>query len=197
MWKKADEGSVDAQLQLGAKLEDDDPCEAVAWYKKAADQESPEAQLALSKMYLDGRGIPKNDTESFNWALKAAMHGNVEAYYEVGRKYVEGAGVESSQAEAVRWLSHIANPAKTPDKWLMSRAQLWLGCALLLPEKRNPCEAYKWLNLAATYLPDGEFYGFCSRSSAIEIRDIAANEMTSDQIREAQKACSRMFVAPD
>ena len=39
------------------------------WYRKAADQGCPEAQLRVSRKYRHGEGIKKNLVEAYKWSL--------------------------------------------------------------------------------------------------------------------------------
>lgn len=53
--------------------------EAMRWYRKAAEQQYPEAQFALGHMYAAGRGVPQNDAEATKWYRLAADQGHEEA----------------------------------------------------------------------------------------------------------------------
>jgi TPR repeat protein len=49
------------------------------WWEQAASQGDIDAQLNLGKVYLTGRGAPKNLTKARQWFGKAAAQGDVEA----------------------------------------------------------------------------------------------------------------------
>ena len=55
--------------------------------------------------------------------------------------------------------------------------------------KRDLVEAYKWLNLLMADCPDGDF-----RLELIEKRNAFASEMTCEQIEEAQRRSSALFI---
>ena len=46
--------------------------QAVAWWRKAADQGDAKAQHNLGVMYADGRGVPEDDVEAHKWHDLAA-----------------------------------------------------------------------------------------------------------------------------
>jgi TPR repeat protein len=47
--------------------------EALKWYRKAADQNHPTAQLNMALMYSKGQGAPVNPTQAHMWAALAAQ----------------------------------------------------------------------------------------------------------------------------
>ena len=62
----------------GRGVEQDD-VEAVAWYRKAAEQGDAAAQFNLGWMYAEGRGMERNYTIAVEWYLKAAERGHERA----------------------------------------------------------------------------------------------------------------------
>ena len=64
-----DQGSVVAK----------DDAQAVAWYRKAADQGDANAQNNLGVMYENGRGVAKDDAQAVAWYRKAAGRGHAGA----------------------------------------------------------------------------------------------------------------------
>lgn len=57
--------------------------DALAFYKKAADQGNPDAQFELASMYQLGDGVNENHKESCKWFYKSYEQGNVKAKYQV------------------------------------------------------------------------------------------------------------------
>ena len=53
-----------------------DPEEALNWYRKAAEQGVPEAQIALGDVYATGRGVAVDHDEARRWFDKAAGQGH-------------------------------------------------------------------------------------------------------------------------
>jgi TPR repeat protein len=65
---QANAGDATVQAFLGVtydKLED--YAEAMAWYRKAADQGHTTAQFALGLMYELGKGVPQDDVSTHMW----------------------------------------------------------------------------------------------------------------------------------
>ena len=44
---------------------------AVKWYRNAADQGDPEAQISLSNLYREGKGVGQSDEEAAKWFQRA------------------------------------------------------------------------------------------------------------------------------
>ena len=96
--KSADQGTADAQLNLGVMYANGegvvkDSAEAVNWYRKAADQGNASGQVILGAMYSKGEGVPKDSAEAVKWYRKAADQWQAFAQYFLGRMYDKGEGV--------------------------------------------------------------------------------------------------------
>lgn len=76
---------------------------SIAWYSKAAEQNHPEAQLALSGWYLTGATgiLRQNEVEAFLWAEKSAKQGNPKALFAMGHYYETGTGTAISLKSAL------------------------------------------------------------------------------------------------
>ena len=83
---------------------------SIAWYSKAAEQEHPEAQLALSGWYLTGSAgiLRQNETEAFLWAQKSAEKSLPKAQYALGHYYETGTGTVVSMTDAFEWYQKAA-----------------------------------------------------------------------------------------
>ena len=53
--------------------------EAVRWYRKAAEQNLPQAQYNLGLSYYNGDGITKNLSEALKWWRMAANQGDYDS----------------------------------------------------------------------------------------------------------------------
>jgi TPR repeat protein len=103
-------GYAPAQFKLGNTYEYGglglgvDCARALGWYVKAAEQQLPEAEMALSGWYLCGlEGILRqSDLEAFLWAQKAADQGHASAEYAVGYLLEHGIGVTEPSREMAR-----------------------------------------------------------------------------------------------
>jgi chemotaxis protein histidine kinase CheA len=81
-----------------------DYAEAARWYRKAADQGDPGAQMRLGNLYYTGYpGAARDYAEAMRWYRKAADQGDASAEYGVGDLYETGRGVAKDNAEAIRW----------------------------------------------------------------------------------------------
>jgi hypothetical protein len=125
---KANAGDVTAELQVGEQyahagatehfstVAAGDYQQAVAWYRKAADQKSVDGELHLAALYRDGgNGFPRDMEQAAAWYLKAADQGDVGAQGTLGVLYSMGQGVAHDDAEAYFWLD-IAASVKGPDQ---------------------------------------------------------------------------------
>ena len=102
-------GDAAAQRHLGSMYERGlgvatDPVEARRWYRTAAEQGDPSAQLALAQTY-DGYflGAAPDYAEAVRWYRAAAERGNPQAQLAMGHAYRDGKGVERDGTESARW----------------------------------------------------------------------------------------------
>lgn len=77
--------------------------EALAWYRKAAEQGDAKAQGNLGAFYFNGIGVKKDPAQAVVWYRKAAEQGNAWVQNELGGKYEKGDGVDKDSAQAVEW----------------------------------------------------------------------------------------------
>ena len=85
-----------------------DDAEAVAWYRRSAEQGETEAQLNLGWMYAKGRGVPQDDAEAAAWYRRSAEQGNAGAQFGLGLMYDQGRGVPRDYVDAHTWLNLAA-----------------------------------------------------------------------------------------
>jgi hypothetical protein len=105
---RADAGSLDAMIALGALLQFGvgsvkDEAEAARWLRMAADRGDAEAMTGLGLLYESGRGLAKDEAEAVRWYRKGADAGNPAAMKALGVMYANGLGVAKDDAEGVRW----------------------------------------------------------------------------------------------
>jgi len=73
-------GDAEAQTDLALLFLDADKLDiGMHWLTLAADQGNPDAMHHLSKLYIQGSGIPKNDSLGLMWLAKAASLGHMIA----------------------------------------------------------------------------------------------------------------------
>ena len=85
-----------------------DYSQAVAWYRKAAEQGFAIAQYRLGKMYGSGRGVPQDYGQAVAWFQKAAEQGDAEAQALLGGMYATGQGVPQDDRQALVWIQKAA-----------------------------------------------------------------------------------------
>lgn len=105
--------------QIGRVVEED-PQQAVYWYRKSAEAGFDQAQRNLGVCYFNGYGVEKNLQTATHWYSKAADQGNAIAQYQLGLAYFLGIGVSADYAQAFRWIK-VAASQNLPD------GQYWLG----------------------------------------------------------------------
>ncbi|MDA1306902.1 MAG: sel1 repeat family protein, partial [Acidobacteria bacterium] len=81
-----------------------DYVEAVAWYRKAADQGDAAAQYNLGAMYFKGEGVPQDYVEAHKWRNLAASRatGDEQKKYAETRDATAKAMTPAQIAEAQR-----------------------------------------------------------------------------------------------
>ncbi|GHU03619.1 hypothetical protein FACS1894205_0470 [Alphaproteobacteria bacterium] len=109
-YEKAGAGGFgDAWYAIGLLYEDTklgarDLAKAMDYYKKAA-QTGPnkDAEYALGRMYLRGRGVKPDPDEAVKWLKMAAEHGSPPGQYVLAGAYETGWGVKANPSEALYW----------------------------------------------------------------------------------------------
>jgi hypothetical protein len=125
---KANAGDAAAEVQVGEQYAQagatehyksvaaQDYQQAAAWYLKAAQQKSIDAELRLGGLYRDGgNGFPRDMEQAAAWYLKAANQGDVTAQGMLAVLYSMGQGVPHDDAEAYFWFD-IAASSKGPNQ---------------------------------------------------------------------------------
>ena len=198
--------------RIGEGVEQD-YAEAVKWWRLSAEQENADAQYWnadaqywLGYFYYKGIGVEQDYNESLKWLEKSAKQGNVLAERELGksydkeqdddevlmrmlkaaeypygnvfaqvnlgRTYYNGEIVEQDYAKAVKWYLLAAQQGYAPAQVLLGEAYHF-GQGVI----QDLVYSHMWFNIAAAL---GEISGRKSR-------DVVAEEMTPEQIAEAQK----------
>jgi len=146
--------------------------EAVKWFRLAAEQGNAYAQFTLGFLFDDGQRVAQDYAEAVKWYRLAAAQGNAEAQSNLGRMYALGRGITRDYAEAVKWFRLAAEQGN-------AKAQSSLGSMYALGQgvAQDYVQAYMWFNLGVA---SGDVDG-------VKKRDMAAAEMTPQQITEAQR----------
>ena len=131
-------------------------------------------------MYFDGQGVRKNMKQAARWFTKAAEQGNVGSQAFLGLMYSEGQGVPQDYKQAVKWHTKAAKQGSAISQYDLA-LKYYHGNGVL----QDYTKSHKWFNLAAA---NGYELGK-------KYRDLLAEEMTSDQIAEAQKMARELVEA--
>ncbi|MFV2055822.1 MAG: hypothetical protein ACC707_05105 [Thiohalomonadales bacterium] len=134
-------GNVDAQFNIGMQyFETGIEYQAAAkWLRKAAEHDHAGAQLQLGKMYRDGIGVKKSDSEAIKWLRLASSWGISDAYRSLDQ-------LLRKQLIADERVLFEQNPElRDPD------AQYTLGIMYAMGKKvkQDTGSAIQWLHKAA------------------------------------------------
>jgi TPR repeat protein len=115
---RVDPSLIEAQHNLGNMYRNgegvqQDFKQAVAWYRKAAEQGTAEAQHALGSMYYKGKGVQQDFKQAAAWYRKAAEQGDAAAQYNLGYMYRNGQGVQQDPKQAAAWYRKAADQGHT------------------------------------------------------------------------------------
>jgi hypothetical protein len=87
-----------------------DDTQAVAWWRKAAEQGNAKAQCGLGVAYASGRGgVQKDYMQAVAWFRKAAEQGDANAQLGLGFMYENGLGVQKDTTQAIAWYQKAAD----------------------------------------------------------------------------------------
>jgi uncharacterized protein len=80
------------------------------WFRQAAAQGDPDAQVCLGQMYEDGEGVRQGYVMAAKWYRKAAEHvpdfgGAGQGRNNLGLLYLNGLGVPKAYVQAYMWFS--------------------------------------------------------------------------------------------
>lgn len=108
--KSAESGYAPAQARLGEILDKaEEDKDAVAWYRKAAEQGNAAGEFGLGMEYASGEGVPKDLELARLWVRRAADRGHQSAVETLAMAYRKGGlGLTPDPAEAERWAGKAA-----------------------------------------------------------------------------------------
>lgn len=92
------------QLARSYLASGDKQVDAAHWMRKAADGYYPAAMNGIGVLLNLGRGVAKDDAESFSWITKAAEKGYVPAMTNLGIAYAYGGATPVDPFQATKWL---------------------------------------------------------------------------------------------
>lgn len=118
--KGADAGHAPSQALLGDILDNSDyDDEAVAYYRKAAEQGHADGEFGLGRMYATGEGVKRDIGEARRWITRAAERGHGLATAVLAQAYMRGElGITDSERHgevAFKWIRRAAEQSHLPS----------------------------------------------------------------------------------
>lgn len=102
--------------------------EAVAYYRKSAEQSNADGQYGLGVMYSEGSGVKQDFVEARRLIIKAAEQGHKEAVNVIAQAYISGGlGLDEAARqvpEALDWIKRSAGNDDLPSIDALAAAYL-------------------------------------------------------------------------
>lgn len=142
--KAARAGNESSMLSLGRWREErKDYEEAADWYREAMKAGNSEGKFRLGCLYLDGKGVQKEEFKAFN-LIKDAAENNADAMNCLGFLYDHGRGVAQDKKQAMEWYQKAADLGHTDAMYNIG--MLYEFCGDIT---QDYAEAAKWFKKAA------------------------------------------------
>ena len=148
-------------------------------------------QVALGRMYMDGRGVPLDVSQGVMWLGKAADQGHPYAQYILGVLYSNGSIVPKDERKALSWFSKAATQGNVSAQVLLGGIYASGGLGVT----KSAITAYIWWSAAAVGAnasKDAELAALVTKQ-----RDTLATTMSAAQITEANKLAKQYQVLFD
>jgi uncharacterized protein len=146
---------------------------AVKLLRPLVDQGNAGAQDILAIMYFVGQGVPQNRAEAVRLYRLAAEQDNAHSQDALGFVYLDGIVVQRDVSEAAKWFRKAADQDNIDAQFNLGE-MYELGNGV----PQDYVLAYMWFSLVATH---------GTRPYALRGRDRVAQQMSPEQIAEAQK----------
>jgi uncharacterized protein len=96
-----------------------DPARAHEMFAYAASYfGDPDAQYSLARLYLDGKGAPRDPKQAARWLHLAATKGQHQAQALLGRMLFKGEHVQRQAARGLMWLTLARESAGPEETWI-------------------------------------------------------------------------------
>jgi uncharacterized protein len=146
---------------------------AVKLLQPLVDQGNADAQDILAIMYYVGQGVPQSRAEAIRLYRLAAEQGNAHAQDALGFAYQSGVGAQRDYSEAAKWFRKAAEQDSIDAQFNLGEMyELGNGVS------QDYVLAYMWFTLVASH---------GTRPYATRARDRVAQQMTPDQIAQAER----------
>lgn len=155
---RAATGHLQEELQLAndyytGKRGTRDFVQSAYWFKKAADQGDPGAQVEIGYFYLNGIGVKADGAQATRWFQRAAASGSHMGKLNLAVVYLKGMGVPADPRLGISLLNELA---KEQDP----RGEDYLGLmySLGVGVEKNLTTAEEWFERAARHhSPEGNY----------------------------------------
>lgn len=145
--KAAQQGYVDAQINLGSCYdENEDFDSAFYWNMEAAKQGSPIGQTNVGYYYRSGDGVAKDYAKAAYWFQKAADQGDAVGEQALGACYLKGDGVLQDYAKGIEWTKKAAQQGDTVAAYNLG-VYYYNGDEI----PKDYSQAFHWLQLSAQH----------------------------------------------
>jgi uncharacterized protein len=178
-----------AQPVMAGPLEDGniayergDYATALRFLAPLAEKGDAEAQFKLGTMYDNGEGVQQDYAEALKWYRLAADQGNAFAQFALAYLYEWGRGVPQDNVEAVKWYRLAADQGN-----VLAQSNLGYIYESGLGVPQDLVQAHMWFSLVKSFLTFS--------SEGFESVDRVAEQMTPDQIAEAQRLAREWIAA--
>jgi TPR repeat protein len=145
--KKQDEDSIGYQVAVTA-LNNKNYKTALEIFLGRAKNGAASSQFQLGKMYQNGQGVVKDDSQAIYWYTQAAEQGHIDAAFNLGWLYGNGDSTVQDKAQSFKWYLKAALKGDAESQFLVGnlydngegvaqnyeRALFWYT---LVAEKRN------------------------------------------------------------
>jgi len=166
-------GATYADFQAGLDAANrGDYATALREWKPLAEQGNASAQYNLGLMYCKGEGVLQDWEEAAKLYRLAAEQGFAEAQTALGLMYYNGYGVLQDWEESARWYEKAAEQG-----YAVAQGNVGLMYRKGQGVLQDDMKAHMWWNIAAS----------AGDKDAAKNRGLVEDEMTSEQIVEAQK----------
>ncbi len=147
----ADRGYLPAQKLMAryALIHENNPTEALKWFKKAAESGDLKAQLYCASAYHFGVGVKRNEDKARRYDILASKQGNSLAQASLAEHFLESRHASNKKLGMV-WLKRALEAKEPEAQYLM--AEVYLEGKLAPKDLIEAKELYD-LALAAGYTP--------------------------------------------
>ncbi|MFZ4077213.1 MAG: tetratricopeptide repeat protein, partial [Legionellaceae bacterium] len=150
-FKQAAERGILPAQQLMARyflIHDNNPTEALYWFKKSADLNDTAAQMYCAAAYLFGVGVSKNSDVARRYYISASRNGNALAQYTLAQYFMESKQI-ASQRLGLIWLEKAVEKNEPGAQVLMGQV---MAAGVLVPQDLDKAKALMQQALAQGYL---------------------------------------------